>query len=155
MRKRTDAVHSEPVWRDQGDFVIGAPLPEPGRSEQLWARQLGDHLFEICCIPFFVSAVALGDVVETDSNHDVIRVVEPSGRYVFRVWFGDSFGPREEIADGFRELGALLEWSSVNLLAVDAADQSQAQRVADFLAEHERVGDLVYESGRSGQANTS
>jgi hypothetical protein len=47
-------------------------------------------------------------------------------------------------------MGALFEWSSVNLLAVDVGDSSQAQVVADFLAQRESDGQLRYETGRSG-----
>lgn len=137
------------MWRERANFVIGAALPEEGRSEQLWARQLGKNRFEICCIPFFLYDVALGDVVETDANYDLVRVVVPSGRFVFRVWFGDSFYPRKEVADELSELGALSEWSSTNLLAVDASNEAHAQSIADYLAEQERVGRLMYETGRS------
>jgi len=146
---RVDAVHSAPVWRDRANFIIGAPLPEPGRAEQLWTRQVGDRRFEICCIPFFVYDVALGDIVETDGNYDLVRVIVPSGRFAFRVWFGESSYPREAIAEELSELGALLEWSSANLLAVDAADAVRAQRVADYLAEQQGAGRLMYETGRS------
>jgi uncharacterized protein DUF4265 len=147
--KRVDAVHEAPAWRERANFIVGAPLPEEGRAEQLWARQLGDERFEICCIPFFVYDLALGDVVETDADYDVVRVLERSGRFVFRVWFGDAFHPRQEVADELAGLGALLEWSSANLLAVDAADAAQAQEIADYLAEQERAGRLTYETGRS------
>jgi Domain of unknown function (DUF4265) len=78
----------------------------------------------------------------------VDKVVEPSGRYVYRVWFGHSFHPREDIASELRMLGSLLEWSSPNLLAVDAADE-HAQVAADFLMRREEAGHLVYETGRS------
>jgi hypothetical protein len=57
-----------------------------------------------------------------------------------RVWFGDSFHPRDEIADSLSRLGAPLEWSSVNLLALDAADESHAQELADFLDDRQRQG---------------
>lgn len=146
---RTDAVHSEPVWQERANFIIGAPLPEGDRSEQLRARQAGDQRFEICCIPFFVYDVGLGDVVETDAGYDIVRVSQSSGRYVFRVWFGESFHPREEIAEQLKELGALLEWSSANLLAVDAADHERAQVIVNFLAEQELAGRLTFETGRS------
>ena len=76
-------------------------------------------------------------------------MVEQSGRYVFRVWFGESYQPRDEIADAITKLGSLVEWSSVNLLAVDAADAEHAQQIADFLAKREEAGHLVYETGRS------
>lgn len=149
-------LHEEPVWRDRSNFIINAELLEkdrPRRFEQLFARQVSEDRFEICCIPFLLYDVALGDVVTTSPKEErkyvVTRVVEPSGRYVFRVWFGESFHPRDEVADELKALGALLEWSSRNLLAVDAVSQEHAQKVADFLAEREKAGQLVYETGRS------
>jgi hypothetical protein len=144
-----DAVHEAPVWRDKADFLIGAPLAEAGRAEQLWARKLGDTRFEICCIPFFLKDVALGDVVETDANYDLERVVERSGRYVFRVWFGESSYPRQEVAAELTRLGALLEWSSTNLLAIDAVDKRHAQVIADYLDAQERADRLLFDTGRS------
>lgn len=149
-------VHQDPVWRERSNFIINADLPEkdqPRRFEQLFAKQVGEDRFEICCIPFFVYDIALGDVVVTsprgDRKYVVEKVAEPSGRFVFRVWFGDSFQPRDEIAGELRGLGSLIEWSSRNLLAVDAVDHEHAQLVADFLAEREKAGHLVYETGRS------
>lgn len=143
-------VHTDPVRRERSNFIINGPLPGgDDRFEQLWVLQRGDYRFELCCIPFFVYDVALGDVVETDVDYRLIRVLEPSGRFVFRVWFGESFQPREEIADDLVALEALIEWSSVNLLAVDAVDADHAQRIADYLLGHEQAGRLVYETGRS------
>ncbi len=145
-----EAVHQEPVWRDRSNFIIAAPIRDGGeiKTEQLWARRDESH-FEICCIPFFVYDLALGDVVETDADFLVQRVIRRSGRYVFRVWFGESFHPREEIAAKLKARGALIEWSSRNLLAVDTVDEEHAQGVADFLAEHHNAGHLIYETGRS------
>lgn len=149
-------VHTEPVWRARSDFIINAELPEkdrPRRFEQLFAKRVSDDRFEVCCIPFFLYDLALGDFVATsprcDRKYVVSKVVQPSGRYVFRIWFGESFQPRNEIAQGLMSLGSLIEWSSRNLLAVDAADQGHAQRVADFLADRERAGHLIYETGRT------
>ncbi len=149
-------VHPEPVWRELADFIINAELePEdaPHRFEQLWTRKVDENRFEVCCIPFFLFDVSLGDIVETapkDSRRFVLsRVVQPSGRYVFRVWFGESFHPRDEIAGELQRLGALIEWSSRNLLAVDATDGGHAQRIADFLHEREQQGQLLYETGRT------
>jgi Domain of unknown function (DUF4265) len=93
--------------------------------------------------------VPLGDFVETGVEYRLSSVVKPSGQFVFRVWFGESFHPRLEIADELVALGALVEWSSANLLAVDAADVEQAQRLSDCMLGHEQAGHLVYETGRS------
>jgi len=149
-------VHQEPVWRDRSNFIINAELREsdrPRKFEQLFARQLDDARFEVCCIPFFLFDVALGDVVTTspkgDRKYVLEKVVQPSGRYVFRVWFGESFFPRDEVAEAAQGLGSLIEWSSRNLLAIDAVDAEHAQLVADFLAEHERESHLIYETGRT------
>jgi len=147
--RRGDALHDAPGWRDKADFVIGAPLPEAGRAEQLWARRVSDRRFEICCIPFFLHDVALGDVVETDPGYDLTRVLERSGRFVFRVWFGEASHSRQEVADQLAGLCAMLEWSSANLLAVDAADEAHAQAIANYLDEQERADRLIYETGRS------
>lgn len=149
-------LHEEPVWRDRSNFIINAELSEedrPRKFEQLFVRQVTDDRFEVCCIPFFLYDIALGDVVATSPKDDrkyvVTGVAKSSGRYVFRVWFGESFHPRDEVAEELKALGSLVEWSSRNLLAVDATDKEHAQRVADFLAEREKAGHLVYETGRS------
>lgn len=142
-----EAVHPAPAWRDRANFIIGAALQKDEGTEQLWARQLDERRFEICCIPFFLYDMALGDTVETDEHYQVIRVVEPSGRFVFRVWFGESSYPRDEVAAELVALGALLECSSANLLAVDAADASGAQAVANYLQHQGDSGHLSFETG--------
>jgi hypothetical protein len=45
--------------------------------------------------------------------------------------------------------GALLEWSSATLLALDAADEAHAEAIAGYLSEQERAGRLMFETGRS------
>ncbi len=150
-----EARHSEPVWGERSDFIIGADVSaysEVADREQLWARRLGENRFELCCIPFFLYDVALGDVVETapvgDRSFMLRRVIERSGRYVFRVWFGQTEQPREDVVARLASLGALLEWSSANLLAVDAKDQAHAQEITDHLAAAQADGRLVFERGR-------
>ncbi|HET8940921.1 MAG TPA: DUF4265 domain-containing protein [Rudaea sp.] len=145
-----EAVHQAPAWRKQSNFIIAAKVSgNEGKTEQLWARKINEHLFEICCIPFFIYNLALGDVVETDADYIVQRVVKQSGRYVFRAWFGESNYPSDSIAEDLAQIGATIEWSSPNLLAVDATDEKHAQQIADFLAERQRAGHLMYETGRS------
>jgi hypothetical protein len=88
-------------------------------------------------------------VVRTTAQHDLEEVVERSGRFVFRVWFGEAEQPHEHVPEELAGLGALLEWSSKNLLAVDAVDERLALEVADYLARQERADCLMYETGRS------
>jgi len=146
-----EAVHTDPVWRDRADFIIAASI-DPGSTgittEQLWARSLDDARFELCCIPFFAYDLALGDTVEVDADHLVSRVVEPSGRYVFRVHFGSPEQPRDEVMDQLAGMDVLTEWSSDSLVALDARDHDHAQQVADVLQEREDRGHLVFETGK-------
>jgi hypothetical protein len=127
----------------------------PRRFEQLWVRQLADTRFELCCIPFFVFDLALGDEVETEPRdgrqYVLARVVAPSGGSTFRAWFGatEYEGARVKVVAALKAGGWRFEWYSENLLAIDAADAERAQALADLLAERERLGHLVYETGRT------
>ena len=149
-------LHREPVWRNRSDYIVCAELADhagPRRFEELFAKRIAGDLFEVCCIPFFLFDIALGDVVATapkgDLDYVVTKVVESSGRYVFRVKFEDASRPRGEIAEELRALGSLIEWFSRSLLALDAIDQEHAQRVVDFLAAQAKAGQLTYDSGQS------
>lgn len=149
-------VHQNPIWRNQANFIISAEFPdEEGRErlEQLWVRDIGNKQFEICCIPFFLYDVSLGDIVLTsaksDRNYLLEKVLKRSGRYVFRVWLGESNYSREELEENLESLGALTEWYSQNFLSIDAVDKEHAQIIANHLAEYEKAGYLVYETGRT------
>lgn len=147
------STHDKPAWRERADFIINAKLPEEGRFEQLWTRKVSDDTFELCCIPFFLYDVALGDIVRTadvDGRRYLLdKVVKPSGRYVFRVHFGRSPECRDEVAERLTELDAVLEWSSATLLAIDARNLRHAQQIADFLQERADLHQLIYETGKS------
>ncbi|MDR1237616.1 MAG: DUF4265 domain-containing protein, partial [Propionibacteriaceae bacterium] len=159
------SLHRNPVWRDRVNNIILAQLPdEPPYQlsdgarwfEELWCRQISEDEFEVCCIPFFLYDIALGDVVKThletvvqtesgDRQHVVSCVVSRSGRYVFRVYFEESMrGNRDTVEKKLTELGALTEWSSANLLAVDARDADHGQQIADYLFEQQNLDQLVY-----------
>jgi len=153
MTDRDFVVHCNPVWRGRADFVIRADIEvqdSPRRFEQLWAQQLEEERFEICCIPFFVYDLALGDEVETDSKYLIRTVLRASGRSTFRVWFGQSrhSEDREAVVDSLRGPGCELESYSNNLLGV-AIDDERSQDVANVLHEREALGQLTYETGRT------
>lgn len=149
------SMHREPVWRDRSDFIINARLPEDSHFEQLWVRRLSDDAFEVCCIPFFLYGVALGDAVEVveDSGFGFLlkRVLGSAGRSVFRVHFAESSADQQQVVANLVPMGALLEWSSSTLLAVDAGDSALARVVAGYLEELEGRGSVVFEVGATGE----
>lgn len=148
------STHSEPIWRERADFIINAPLSELGRFEQLWVKRLDEDQFEVCCIPYFLYDIALGDTVETapqgGRQYILSRVLNRSGRYVFRAFFErPQYRYRDTTVEGVQALGAQIEWSSPSLLAVDARDAAHAQQIADYLQEQEDAGRLMYETGKT------
>ena|SRR5437899_3340663 len=149
-----EAIHQSPIWRDRADFVFAAHLGRKnGRNEweQLWGQKTAVPLrFIVCCIPFFVRDVDLGDEVETDADYVLQRVVQRSGQFTFRVWSGGKdLSATQEIQEEIKELGPLMEWSSENLLALSARDTDQARKLADYLQAREGAGLLQYEAGHT------
>jgi hypothetical protein len=149
-------LHLEPAWRDKSDFIIDAKLEDgmPRAWEQLWAKQIGPRQFEICCIPFFLYDLGLGDLVETgppgDEEYVMRRLIRSAGHQTFRVWFKGTPDPtvRQEVLSELGRLGCLLEWSSENLLAIDAATNEIAKSLGGFLSARHQASRLVYEAAR-------
>ena len=152
-------VHHQPVWRERANFIIAARLEQSSPDqrwnwEQLWARQIGENRFEVCCIPFFAYDLNLADEVETtnvEKKYVVNTVLKESGRFTFRAWFSPK-AAREELIAELTGLGYLLEerWQGSRLIAIDAADKEKAQGLADLLHDKQRQGLLNYETGRTG-----
>lgn len=149
-----EASHPSPIWRDRANFILAAHLgTKDGRNEweQLWGEETGSNRYILCCIPFFAYDIALGDEVETDGDSTLLKVTRRSGQVTFRVWFGDhSSESRQNIASEVEATGALLEWSSGNLLALSVSE-NYAKKVADLLRRHEEGGHLQYETGQSAK----
>lgn len=102
---------------------------------------------EICCIPFLLKDVALGDVVRVDDDLILEDVVERRGRVAFRFWFHEPDSAlRTELATRLSSAGALAEWSSHRLLGVDAGEHRSAVEISGILQEFERRGVGVYET---------
>ena len=145
--------HTNPVCGNQANFLIGATSPPPPKDpslkawEQLWSKQISQYRFQICCIPFFAYNLSLGDEVETDLDFMVTRVIKLSGHFTFRVWFSPDT-PKEHLLDSISEMNCLMEAYSSNLVSIDAENARIAQRVANILAEAQKKGEIVYETGK-------
>lgn len=147
-----EAAHKEPVWRDRADFIFAAHLgTKSGKNEweQLWGKKTeAPHRCVVCCIPFFLYDIALGDEVEIDADFVLQRVVRSSGQVTFRVWFGgQNTTMREVLVRDIEAMKPLMEWSSENLLALSVSE-TEAQPLADYLHSSEQQGLLRYETGR-------
>lgn len=142
------ATHDAPAWQERANFIIFADLSSagmPGRWEQLWARQLGEAEFELCCIPYFTYSLALGDRVRTQPSggrrYVVAEVHARSGRRVLRLWLKEAQARGKECVLRYLESSSPLhEWSSDNLLAIDVPAGGPDPVLSALLAELPNLG---------------
>ncbi len=124
------ATHELPVWRDRANSILQADLADhgfPGRYEQLWARDLGEGMYELCCLPFFTYGYALGDVVRlrrAAGRFDSVLgpVVQSSDRLVLRVAFVEP-NRHEELHGALAASDRPHEWRSPGFVAIDIEGQ--------------------------------
>jgi hypothetical protein len=130
----------------------------PADTEGLWAQPLGDNLFKIDNVPFFVKGISCEDVVEAaPDSHGELRyrsLVRPSAHSTLRVIvFRESPDPRpieERVADLRRQLeqvGCSTELSHMpGLIAVDT-DSESMNRALGVLQSGEKANLWEYEEG--------
>jgi hypothetical protein len=145
--------HREPAWRARANYRLAMKVDDAPFEEELWARQKSDVEFEICCIPFFIYDVHLGDtikIVPHEGKNLVLGVTTPSGHHTFRVWL-KAMSPllREQVLEEIARLSCEFEWYDERLLAVDAPDDTTANELARWLETKMRGGGLDYETGRT------
>lgn len=154
-------INVDPRRRSSADFAIVARLDADGDEaawEQLLARQLSSELFKICCIPFFVYGLSLGDVVraplDEKRRYVITEIVEKSGHRTLRVSLRRNALDKHERA---RLRGVLLEsvnaaqggieFFSGTLLGIDAPTDQSYEAICNELKQRERAGELEYEEG--------
>ena len=139
---RSDAAnivrHDPPVGAG-ADFVIRLDLAAhdmPGRGEQVWARQVGEHRFVLKSLPFFAYGYRLDDVVDTDTDFVVSHVVEPSGRRLLRIAADRARADEvHEIVHPLLErLHLAHEWRGLGYVAVDLGPDDDPTEILEALA---------------------
>jgi hypothetical protein len=150
------ATHALPVWRDRANYILQADLAQhglPGRFEQLWARDVGEGQFELCCLPFLTYGFALGDIVSlvpnvgrfeailgslvTRSSHDLLRIASTG-----------QVDRHSELHASLAASGRPHEWRGAGLVAIDI-EGVIPDVIWQILEPLARAGDLVWEWGRA------
>ena len=149
--------HDFPVWREKANFILAAHLDDPDvpkkwKWEQIWARQIQDNVFEICCIPFVTYGLALGDLVGTEPLNErtfvINKVLEKKGHTTYRIWFLD-MDKWKSVTEAVRDLGCSVEirWEKSKLIAIDAPTDEIAKLLNVYVRELEADGVAKYEIG--------
>lgn len=140
--------HSYPVWGDRADSRVYMKVEDESLPffEQLWIRMVTINKAEVCCIPAYARGISLGDILEVSGSF-VVKLVQVSGRSVFRAWSEDGWKGKHDILHSLAEAGALMETCTERLLAIDAEDLTKAADVRKLLEVFESSGQIVYETG--------
>lgn len=149
-------IHYHPVWREKADSIINASVEneiERNIYESLWAKKLENNLYEICCIPYFVYDLALGDLVETDFDKRggllYKKVIKPSDNET--LWFQFNNATRNDlnrVLEKVINFKCLYEGYNKRFLAVNIDSESQHKALLDsFLGEIE-AGLIEYSSNK-------
>jgi hypothetical protein len=129
--------HEDPVWRDGESYIAMvdlAPFDLAGMREQIWLREVDGGGYQLCCIPFYIYGLALGDVVTKDPEDTIDHVVSRSGRRVLRVLFSEprpTQDSRAALRSAITSAGLLSEWNDDRHVAIDVPDMSAMQPVFD------------------------
>lgn len=129
-------------------------------GESLWAKPLGDDLYEIHNIPFFEYGLNYLDVVKVDSSNQqlkphVLEVIKPSGFSTLRICFFDGFDEsnQEELFEELKQYRVEIERSDEIYVAVGIEPDGNYDAVYDRLTELEQNGVLDFETCESENPN--
>ena len=151
--------HVEPAWRAKANYAAYVQIND-GNSEyessytheQLALQKLEDGKFIVCCIPFLIYDVNLGDEISLEGVN--IKKLVDGNHYGFRLYLGDgridaSF--LDDVIKSLIESGACVERSvDARLLSVDVDNERSARRLAGTLARWAEQGLIVeYETIRT------
>ncbi|WP_237657264.1 DUF4265 domain-containing protein [Agreia sp. COWG] len=140
-------VHLSPIWRDKANYIINAAIPDDEEYEQLWVQKMGDGTFMVCCIPFFIYGVSLGDLIAEDENHYMTSVVRRSGRFTARLYFSEEQRRfKRETVDELIAHGAQNEWATESLMSVDCGTLDASTHIVDYLIRGHNTGKFLYEN---------
>jgi hypothetical protein len=123
------------------------------KGESLWARPLGDGLYQIDNVPFCAYGLHSGDVVravaaQPDQKPQVQAVVRRSGHQTLRISFCDQLPAeaQEPVIAALHALGGELERANAQFLAIDIPPQVSVDAIREYLDEQEADGVLEYET---------
>ena len=118
----------------------------PSATETLWAKSLGDGLYQLDNAPWYARGCALGDIVRCVEEEGGLprfaEVVRPSGNRTVRIFVPD--GPRrqhtkESMAEFLRSHDCSYEGmgSEKGLIAVTIPEEVRSDTIFEYLDTHE------------------
>jgi len=133
--------------------VVYLPNHWDTNGESMWARPLGDDLYELHNSPFSAYDLNYLDVVVALSNKpglkpQIRRIERRSGHKTLRLMFKTetAHAARGQILAKVNDLGATYENANSTLYSLDIPLSENYQRLCDHLWSWEQAGALHYET---------
>jgi hypothetical protein len=123
------------------------------KGESIWAKSLGNDLYEIQNIPFCAYGLNCGDVVRAiadspDLKPEVRAVVSKSGNQTVRISFCDKLSKEDQTLHlgALQAMGAEVERANAQFVCINVPPDVSHQSLCKRLAELEAEGVLEYET---------
>jgi hypothetical protein len=133
--------HVDYGWSDLADTIVHAQSDlDPRVAEKLPCRFLGGDRFQVCCLPFQVLGLSLGDEITADRGADGVwtmrEATQRHGRWAARVFVRSPDFDAGDLASRLRGLGAEVELAGRRALVVDVgANDEVLDETLDDLAD--------------------
>lgn len=134
-------------------IVVDLPNHWATGGESMWARPLGDDLYELHNVPFYAYGLSFLDVVRAteaspELKPEIRELVRSSGHRTLRVHFTDHLREEErpELLRELNRLHASFEGANRSYFAVDVDPEGDYGGVCERLAAWEEEGLLEYET---------
>jgi hypothetical protein len=122
-------------------------------AERLWAKPVGDGLYEVRNTPWYAYDLNWGDTVRCEGLSEaglpiVSELVVPGGHRTLRLFF-EKAPPdeRERVLGELNTLGAMYENADDTLYSVDLEPDVAVEPVLDLLAREAEQAGLSWETG--------
>ncbi len=129
-------------------------------GESLWAKNLGNNLYEIHNVPFYAYGINYYDIVEVDSSDETVKpvvtkVVKSSGYATLRVFFGKDFdrNSQRKLFDELKKFKADVERASEKYVALFIEPDGDFETVFNRLLELEKTEVLEFETCEAKNEN--
>ncbi|MBC7881547.1 MAG: DUF4265 domain-containing protein [Anaerolineae bacterium] len=116
--------------------------------ESVWVRAVGDSLYCVDNIPFFVDDVSIGDVISAEVVDNVNyfkEIVERSGSSIVRVMVNDELYVEEAI-NKLQEFGCHTERMLPKVFALEVPAELSFENIIDYLWQGEQSKRWIYET---------
>jgi hypothetical protein len=140
---------------DQPDNLTKVHLDLPNhwwfKGESLWAKDLGNDLYEIQNVPFCAYGLNCGDVVRAtadarDLKPEVREVVRRSGNQTLRVSFNVRKDQQGAYLEAIETTGAWVERANPTFICINVPPKANYTEVLEYLERQESSGALEYET---------